>query len=424
MKSSTTLRRSRINRFTRICSAAFLALAFVTGANRAHGQVDDHLICYKAKDPLALKGVVNLASPQFGPLAGCSVGKAKVFCVYATKAVVEASDKNTPIDLLPVDGAQQTDDRICYKLKCDSAEAMQLVSDQFGSRTITRGKTAFLCTPAIKGPPPSTTTTTTPGGCTPAQCQDGNPCTQDVCNNQNQCVHPPATDGTACDDGSACTLVDTCSSGICGGAFNCDDGIACTVDSCAGGTCTHGGDNSICADASACTVNTCDAVFGCQTTNAADGTTCDDDNNGVSGVCQNGVCQEGGACTPAQCEDGNPCTQDACNGQGQCVHPPAADGVPCDDHNACSPVDTCSSGICVGAVNCDDGITCTVDSCAGGTCAHAAHDAICADASACTVNTCNAVLGCQTTNAGDGTPCDDNNNGLSGVCHNGLCQGD
>jgi len=36
-----------------------LTLGLLGGADRAHAQVDDHLMCYKTKDPLALKGVVD-----------------------------------------------------------------------------------------------------------------------------------------------------------------------------------------------------------------------------------------------------------------------------------------------------------------------------------------------------------------------------
>jgi hypothetical protein len=49
-----------------------------------------------------------------------------------------------------------------------------------------------------------------------------------------RCSNPAKENGAACDDGSACTLNDTCSGGACvpGVPRNCDDGDPCTLDSC------------------------------------------------------------------------------------------------------------------------------------------------------------------------------------------------
>ena len=53
---------------------------------------------------------------------------------------------------------------------------------------------------------------------------------------------------------------------------------------------------------------------------------------------------------------------------------PGSDGLPCDDHNACTENDACQSGTCVGSVvtdgtACDDGNVCTQpDTCRAGTC--------------------------------------------------------
>ena len=65
---------------------------------------------------------------------------------------------------------------------------------------------------------------------------DGNPCTDDYCD-QGVCVHPPVGDGTACkDDGLTCTE-DKCSKGVCAhpavadGKW-CGDGKACLTGAC------------------------------------------------------------------------------------------------------------------------------------------------------------------------------------------------
>jgi hypothetical protein len=125
-----------------------LALASVS----ARAQVPDHLACYKVKDTFRLKGVVNLETPEFGVAPGCRVSAAKLFCVAATKRVVTVANGSTPITPLPFTGTPEPDDRICYKMKCpDAAIAGQTVTDQFGTRTLSRFTASMLCTPAVRG---------------------------------------------------------------------------------------------------------------------------------------------------------------------------------------------------------------------------------------------------------------------------------
>jgi cysteine-rich repeat protein len=58
---------------------------------------------------------------------------------------------------------------------------------------------------------------------------DGNPCSQDVCDASGTCTHP--TGGQAsCDDGDACTTGDACSDGVCAGTpipAQCIDAVVC-----------------------------------------------------------------------------------------------------------------------------------------------------------------------------------------------------
>ncbi len=97
------------------------------------------------------------------------------------------------------------------------------------------------------------------------------------------------------------------------------------------------------------------------------------------------------------CDDGNPCTEDKPGKNGGCVNTPTKDGASCSDGNAClgtpATPDTCKSGKCVGgaAVSCDDGRTCTVDS-------------------------CDAKTGCVHKPAVDKTPC-----AKKGQCAAGAC---
>ena len=95
---------------------------------------------------------------------GCKIGKAipTLFCVPATKTVVEVRDRATgqPITPLPIAGPDPGD-RLCYKIKCDAPSPPDTqVTDQFGTRTMSGLRAKLLCTPAVKGGPPTTTTTT------------------------------------------------------------------------------------------------------------------------------------------------------------------------------------------------------------------------------------------------------------------------
>lgn len=50
-----------------------------------------------------------------------------------------------------------------------------------------------------------------------ADCNDKNPCTQDVCTEQKRCENPVLPDGQACNDANACTRADKCVQGRCEG---------------------------------------------------------------------------------------------------------------------------------------------------------------------------------------------------------------
>lgn len=155
----------------------------------AWGQVADHLKCYQMKDVLNLGGTVDLDTPQFGVDPGCKISKAKLLCVPGTKTNVAVIDKKTklPIPPLPFAGVSQPGDQICYKVTCPKPTvpiADQAVTDQFGTRTLTKFKASFVCTPAVKGS---------------AYCGDG------VKNGSEQC---DGSDAAACPD--ACRADCTC----------------------------------------------------------------------------------------------------------------------------------------------------------------------------------------------------------------------
>ena len=62
-------------------------------------------------------------------------------------------------------------------------------------------------------------------------CNDNNPCTDDICDLEQGCVH--TFNENPCNDSNACTTEDRCVFGECSGVFiSCDDGNDCTQDVC------------------------------------------------------------------------------------------------------------------------------------------------------------------------------------------------
>ncbi len=263
-------------------------------------------------------------------------------------------------------------------------------------------------------------------------CDDGNACTQtDVCDGQGACV---GLDPVVCTVIDQCHLAGICDPGT-GACSNpnapdgtsCNDDNACTVgDVCVGGTCVEGTPVD-CSTDNPCLIGGCNPTSGCYTEAKAAGAACDADDNActVGDACDgDGVCVPGqvrtcgpclrcnsadGTCEPNPDQDGADCLGDGnrcfggfqCNAAGACVgvepvicaaidqchvagecdrmtgecsNPDAADGTSCDDENACTRVDTCQSGVCVGSdeVVCDDQNACTDDSCnpADGSCVY------------------------------------------------------
>ncbi|MBM4394856.1 MAG: hypothetical protein FJ087_04115 [Deltaproteobacteria bacterium] len=185
-------------------------------------------------------------------------------------------------------------------------------------------------------------------------CDDGNPCTTDTCEPTGPgCRHTPAV-GAPCGDHDACTIEDACTAAAkcVGMATNCDDGNSCTKDGCDDASgCFHeidpdapccDGGVSWCDDGSPCTTDGCDPVtFEC--THDANAAACDD----ADACTVNDSCDAGGKCkgVAKACSDGNSCTTDLCTA-GECKNVPVPSG-PCDDGLGCSTGDHCVAGACV-----------------------------------------------------------------------------
>lgn len=110
------------------------------------------------------------------------------------------------------------------------------------------------------------------------------------------------------------------------------------------------------------------------------------------------------------------------------------DDADCDDGSYCTGVESCVAGTCFAgtAVSCNDGFSCTTDSCneASDGCVFTPQHTACNDGKACTVDTCNPALGVAGTGclfdaaAMQGKTCSDGNACTSGdVCNAGVCAG-
>ncbi|MCA9523536.1 MAG: hypothetical protein KC609_21320, partial [Myxococcales bacterium] len=223
-------------------------------------------------------------------------------------------------------------------------------------------------------------------------------CDLDICTRNDRCSLGkcvPGTDKLACDDGNPCTD-DICDpkSG-CRVEFNpkgCDDKNACTTgDFCQNGRCLPGPTLKDCNDNNPCTVDSCDPKNGAcinDDTKTPTGTPCqvlDENNSYEPDVCAvKGECKSPGTglkkrCLETEqlsCEDNNPCTVNVCDSVEGCKIELVADNTPCDDKDDCTDPDVCKSGVCQGTPKtaaCNDNNPCTIDSCEkdqGGNCSH------------------------------------------------------
>jgi hypothetical protein len=239
------------------------------------------------------------------------------------------------------------------------------------------------------------------------------------------CSATPRKDGTACDDGNACTKTDGCQAGKCAGTnavtcsasdpchsvgvcdtktgvcsnpakadgAACNDGNLCTqTDSCQSGSCV-GLSPVVCQASDSChLVGVCNTSTGACSNPVKTGSCDDGDKCTQTDTCQNGACVGGNpvVCSASdQCHEVGVCAK----ATGVCSNPSKADGTSCDDGNKCTQSDGCVSGTCTGAkpVSCQPLGACFV------------------------AGTCDTKTGsCSNPPAADGTPCSDGNACTSG----------
>ena len=244
---------------------------------------------------------------------------------------------------------------------------------------------------------------------TPVDCGDGVACTADSCNEvTDSCENTP--DNTVCDNGVFCDGVERCDAvNDCqpGTPVDCDDGVGCTDDACdeASDACVNAPNDTNCPDDGAfCNGNEfCDAVNDCSSDGdpCPVGTTCDEANDTCEAV---PVCGDGNLDDGEQCDDGNTLSGDCCdmNCQFETAGSSCADGSFCNGEELCDGAGACQPGT---PVDCDDGVSCTVDTCdeVNNACANTPNDNLCADDG----QFCNGQEVCDVVNdcVSEGDPC-------------------
>jgi hypothetical protein len=135
-------------------------------------------------------------------------------------------------------------------------------------------------------------------------------------------------------------------------------------------------------------------------------------------------------CDPGLCDDGLSCTFDSCDAVG-CLHTPLPNDSRCDDGDVDTVDDRCVAGVCEGVLlacrddlECDDGNVCTGFETCGGTACIEGMPLACGAATECSTPFCDPLSGCGMAALGNGTPCDDGLDATTGdSCLDGVCWG-
>lgn len=161
-------------------------------------------------------------------------------------------------------------------------------------------------------------------------------------------------DASSCDDNEQCTLESSCQAGRCKGTFEPE-----------------------CLEIPTCVDRVeCDA-FGC------------------THILDDDVCLIDGRCYAPGATDDSGCM--LCDARAPLEWVAGNDQVPCNNADLCEVNSLCEAGVCVGKPrDCDDGLDCTLDTCAGGLCVNGPNDGA----------TCSVDDVCQARGVCDGETCE------------------
>jgi len=278
----------------------------------------------------------------------------------------------------------------------------------------------------------------TVGQCVTGQCVAG------------ECQSVANPNDSPCDIVGDCTASDTCQDGVCTAGTiecscespaECDDGLPCTFDQCENGSCTYQVVTDTCFIEGECfdrgAVNPSNICLVCgdeaqswAQVQCDDGNPCTDDSCALPDGCQNTV----NVANP--CNDGDPCSaDDQCDATGACVgtcecnetiacegDPPPCHAWVCQDFKCIAVPDATLNGN-----TCEDGLFCTTgDVCEQGTCVGSPRDCSSVGDGMCKVGTCDEdSSACVATNAQSGVACDDSDPCTEGdACDaEGSCSG-
>jgi hypothetical protein len=250
-------------------------------------------------------------------------------------------------------------------------------------------------------------------------CDDGKPCTRDVCDESGECANRTLSARCCSSQQTAGCGGTSCESCVCAfDPFCCetqwDQLCANAAFATCAGVCQC--DDLSCRDEDRCTVAEICADGQCKTTpltctgSVCQGAHCEPDKGCVPELLSRDCCEATGAagCSNEPCEACVCALNPACCAEGYgpecaalaseaCAATCQCENTTCSDGNFCTTDDTCKNGVCVTKpVNCDDGNSCTTDVCGGAPdfviCAHfPAED----DNDLCTVDACTPGQGCD-----------------------------
>lgn len=140
---------------------------------------------------------------------------------------------------------------------------------------------------------------------------------------------------------------------------------------------------------------------------------------GMSSGASSGTGTGGGAATlcngPEDCDDKNVCTLDRCNPDGTCAASPK-----------CSGSDKCCSGECAQCcvdADCDDGVSCTTNTCFAGQCMFVPNDTACTTSEYCAIkDDCQPRKACTGLANEAASVCDDGAACTADSCVDNFCQ--